>query len=201
MNGDPPVLLAPAGYRRMAWRNGLGMTTEIARREGEHGTFLWRASIAEIGGSGPFSAFPGHDRLIAVVEGGGISLAVGGAPPVECLPMGPVFAFPGEASVDCHLRGGPVRAFNLMVDRAAMTGEVSVLPGGTRHRLETGAGTTLAHALSGTLRMTPGDGDDDAFGLPEGWTAILDGGACILDVPDGAAGIMARMIARPTSAS
>ncbi|MGE5089970.1 MAG: HutD family protein, partial [Candidatus Levyibacteriota bacterium] len=43
-------VLAPAGYRRLPWKNGRGSTTEIAQHPpgADYETFDWRASIAEI---------------------------------------------------------------------------------------------------------------------------------------------------------
>jgi uncharacterized protein len=188
------TLLGPGDYRRMPWKNGMGMTTEIARQEGAgDGHFLWRASMAEIAGSGPFSAFPGHDRLILVVEGEGMGLALDGAPPVECWPMGPAFAFPGEAAVHCRLSGGPVRAFNLMLDRSAMTGRVEVPVAGSRHLVDAQRGTALVHALSGSLRLSHGG---SAFALPAGGTAILHGGTAALEVPADAGAVLALLLPR-----
>jgi len=59
-----------ADYRAMAWKNGQGMTREIAREPGD-GDFLWRLSIAEVAASGDFSLFPGYDRTITLIEGAG----------------------------------------------------------------------------------------------------------------------------------
>ena len=44
------------------WRNGLGVTREIALCPPGADTddFLWRASVADVVGPAPFSQFPGH---------------------------------------------------------------------------------------------------------------------------------------------
>ena len=53
-----------ADYRAMAWKNGQGMTREIAREPGD-GDFLWRLSIAEVAASGDFSLrFVGQSRNV-----------------------------------------------------------------------------------------------------------------------------------------
>jgi environmental stress-induced protein Ves len=58
--------LVPADYRVIPWKNGGGTTTEIFIHPEGAGwdTFEWRAGIADIAQSGPFSSFPGIDRSI-----------------------------------------------------------------------------------------------------------------------------------------
>jgi environmental stress-induced protein Ves len=64
----------------MPWRNGQGMTREIAREPAAGENFLWRLSIAEIAASCDFSLFPGYDRTIALIEGAGMLLEFAEAP-------------------------------------------------------------------------------------------------------------------------
>jgi uncharacterized protein len=113
--------LAAAGYRAMPWKNGQGTTREIAREPApgpDAGTdFLWRISIAEVAQSGEFSLFPGYDRTITLIEGAGMRLAFAEAPEKTIdRPFEP-FDFSGDGACYCTLLGGPVRDFNLMVDR------------------------------------------------------------------------------------
>src|SRR5690349_15258414 len=70
-------LLRPADYRVMPWKNGLGTTTEIAVDPPGVGldAFTWRISIADLQVSGPFSTFPGHDRVLVQIEGEPMTLS------------------------------------------------------------------------------------------------------------------------------
>jgi hypothetical protein len=54
------------------WKNGLGRTRELAVAPPGAGMdgFLWRVSVAEVDSAAPFSAFPGIDRTIVLLEGG-----------------------------------------------------------------------------------------------------------------------------------
>ena len=65
--------LTPADYRRMPWRNGGGVTTEIAIAPDGAGLvgerFLYRVSIADVMSDGPFSRFEGYDRHIMLPAG------------------------------------------------------------------------------------------------------------------------------------
>ncbi|MCG3056381.1 HutD family protein, partial [Escherichia coli] len=58
------------------WKNGGGATREIAvwPPGAAMESFAWRISVADIADDGPFSAFPGVDRQIALLEGAGVHL-------------------------------------------------------------------------------------------------------------------------------
>jgi environmental stress-induced protein Ves len=117
-------LLRPADYRRMAWKNGGGITTEIARAPETADTFDWRISIAEIAVDGDFSIFPEVDRQLMLLDGGGIDLVIGSDEPLRLERRYQKCEFPGEAPVSCRLVDGPTRDFNVMVRRGTMRAEV-----------------------------------------------------------------------------
>ena len=58
------------------WKNGGGVTRQIATGGGAEGgaDWDWRVSLAEVSEDGPFSIFPQTDRVIAVIEGAGMDL-------------------------------------------------------------------------------------------------------------------------------
>ncbi|MGW6024726.1 HutD/Ves family protein [Streptomyces sp. NPDC055099] len=138
MGGD---VLRWSQYRSMPWKNGGGVTREVASgtvpapvateeparepaQEPADG-FDWRVSIADVDAGGPFSPFPGIDRVITLVEGEGMVLTVDGASQlVE--PLSP-FAFPGDATTDCLLKAGAVRDMNVMTRRGRATAQVRML--------------------------------------------------------------------------
>lgn len=82
---------------QMPWKNGHGTTTEIAISPAgaslSDGSFFWRISMADVRSAGPFSKFPGYDRIIAVVEGRGMRLNG------HFLPQFVPFRFEGEDSI------------------------------------------------------------------------------------------------------
>jgi environmental stress-induced protein Ves len=118
--------LRAADYRAMPWKNGQGMTREIAREPAD-GDFLWRLSIAEVAASGDFSLFPGYDRTITLIEGAGMRLAFDEVPEKVILSRFESFDFSGDWHCRCSLVAGPVRDFNLMVDRSRAQGRTEVL--------------------------------------------------------------------------
>lgn len=110
------------------WKNGLGRTRELAVAPPGAGMddFLWRASIAEVDSAAPFSAFPGVDRSIVLLEGEGFRMQLGdGRSHALVEPFAP-FEFPGEVAVTVALAGGPTRDFNLMTRRGRAHGRVTV---------------------------------------------------------------------------
>ncbi|MBS0570865.1 MAG: HutD family protein [Proteobacteria bacterium] len=121
-------VLHPSGYRRMRWKNGGGWTTELAvfPESGVNAgsTFDWRVSIAEIESDGAFSAFPGCDRHIALLEGVGMELRFAGAESVRLERRLQFSSFVGEAECFGKLLAGPVRDFNVMTRRASCRAEI-----------------------------------------------------------------------------
>jgi environmental stress-induced protein Ves len=111
-------------HQRMRWANGGGWTTEIIA-EPSSARWTWRLSVADIEVDGPFSAFPGVDRSIALLRGAGFGLTVGASGErLIDTPFRP-FDFAGDETTSCRLIDGPVQDLNLMSVRA-----------GARHRLE-----------------------------------------------------------------
>ncbi|GAB0112924.1 HutD/Ves family protein [Acidisoma sp. C75] len=157
-------ILPRAGFRAAPWRNGGGITHEIASGQlpgGPPAAWHWRFSLAEIASDGPFSVFPDIDRLLTVVDGAGIDLALADAPPRRLGP-GEDIEFPGEVAVACSLVAGPTRDLNLMVDRRV----ARLVPGRGARALEAPAGgVALVYAFeevclqaeTGQVRIAAGD--------------------------------------------
>ena len=70
--------LDPDDARRVPWKNGRGVTEELAlwppHARFERGDFEWRISKARIEDAGPFSNFEHHDRILVVTAGDGLVL-------------------------------------------------------------------------------------------------------------------------------
>lgn len=143
-------LLRAAERRPVPWKNGGGLTREVAvSPAGSDLTgFDWRVSIAEIRAAGPFSLFEGVDRRMAVL-GGRLSLAIEGRPALTLTPETEPVAFPGEIPVAAEPLGGPVTDLNVMTRRGRCSAELMHLTVREPTRLESQEGTTaLLLALS-----------------------------------------------------
>lgn len=141
-------VVGAADRRTMPWKNGGGVTHELWREgEGAAG-FALRVSIAEVAADGPFSRFPGVDRVIALLEGRGMTLTRADGTVVRLDTPGAPFAFAGEDDWTGALVDGPTLDVNVMTDRATRRAVVEplgpgVVPAGLVFALGTG---TLAGA-------------------------------------------------------
>ena len=68
-----------ADLKAEPWRNGGGVTREIARQASADGGWDWRLSIADVTKAGDFSPVPGMERVLTVIEGELLLLTVDGA--------------------------------------------------------------------------------------------------------------------------
>jgi uncharacterized protein len=125
-----PLVHLPAATRPpQPWRNGGGVTFEIARAPAPAGSpreFLWRVSMARVDRPGPFSSFAGFTRLIAVVSGAGMRLRGIGATDVDLHPFR-VVRFDGALAVEGLLPHGTVDDFNVMYDADACGATLEIL--------------------------------------------------------------------------
>lgn len=144
--------LAPSSYRRMPWKNGLGVTTEIARAPQE-GEFEWRVSIAQVTTDGPFSTFPGYDRVIVALDGDGMILTHHDVKTEAFVgPLEP-WTFSGDWTTSCVLRRGAIRDFNVITRRDAFTAAVSVLHLNGPRTLRIAGTIALLYCVRGALRI------------------------------------------------
>ncbi|WP_405014821.1 HutD family protein [Kitasatospora sp. NBC_01539] len=146
-------VLRADGRAAVPWLNGGGVTREVAGGPAGSGPadFDWRVSLADVAQSGPFSVFPGVDRVITVVAGEALELAVGGTAPVRVGPHQP-FAFPGDAPTGGRLPGGPVVALNVMTRRGRASARV-VVAGGPGPLEVPDGGTLMVVCLAGTVAV------------------------------------------------
>lgn len=118
------------------WKNGGGVTREIVCQPAPAGPgavvsdFDWRVSIAHIAQDGPFSAFPGVDRIITLLSGAGVHLHSADAALDHRLdtPLVP-FAFAGELPIHARLLAGDCQDFNVMTRRAVCSAALDVVRG------------------------------------------------------------------------
>lgn len=110
--------LTAADYRTMPWKNGAGVTTELAIEPASASLddFEWRISSAQVRQAGPFSRFDGIDRSLAIIAGNGL-LWHGERASHALTRTSQPLAFTGEEAVHAALTDGPVVDFNVMTRR------------------------------------------------------------------------------------
>jgi environmental stress-induced protein Ves len=130
------------------WKNGGGLTREVAVHPAGSGLddFDWRVSIAEVRAGGPFSAFPGIERQMAVLSGR-LVLSIAGGETVTLSPESPPLRFAGEAAVLAQPLQEPVTDLNLMTRTSRCSGRLTLRIARTTEPLRAAAHTTVLIAL------------------------------------------------------
>ncbi|MBW6507808.1 MAG: HutD family protein [Rhodobacteraceae bacterium] len=174
----PVQIIHPGAFLRQPWKNGGGVTHEVARADSA--TPFWRLSIAEVATEGPFSPFPALMRILTVIEGAGMALDT----PLgwlNALPMQPV-QFSGDLPVRARLLAGPVRDLNLIYDPAQWQARVDPLAA-VRCLATPEGGAAFCLCLGDELRL-------GAQSVPTGSVAALEAGESTLLPRAGAAGLV-----------
>ena len=171
--------LTPADARRVRWKNGRGVTEEIAvsprGARFEHGDFDWRVSRARVAEDGPFSAFPGFERILVVTSGAGLVLSHGDDAPRARLRGLEPYRFSGDWTTRGELVAGGVADFNVVFRRGAVVASVEALRLGRRRALEVvGPGDALVHVVAGALAARA-PREEAPYELEEGDSLLLRG--------------------------
>jgi hypothetical protein len=140
----------------MPWKSGGGQTTQIVAYPAGStlDAFDWRVSVADVAADGPFSCFPGVDRVLVLVAGAGMLLGSEGRT-AELRAAYEPYAFNGDDEVSCSLVAGPVRDFNLMVRRGRAQGSIVVVRDAAERI--TPARWRVCHVIAGAVEcLVPG---------------------------------------------
>jgi uncharacterized protein len=152
----------------VSWKNGGGTTRTLAVSPEGAGfdDFRWRVSIADVGKSGSFSAFPGVDRTIMLLEGKGMVLHCGDGSRVALTQPFRPHSMAGDEPVDAELVNGSARDFNVMVRRGRARAAVQVWEseGSAAY-----SGDALFYCPSGVFQVGPAL-------LPAGWACFVAAG-------------------------
>lgn len=163
-----------AELRSEPWRNGGGVTRELASHpkaaSAQDGAWDWRVSIADVSKAGDFSAFPGMERVLTVIDGELLLLTVDGAEhPLEKYRP---FRFSGDAEAHGALPTGDIRDLNVITRTGSFKGFTSIIELSKKRAHPVFAGQ-LAVLLQGQATVAAGaaeaDGDEaaQAPGEPE----------------------------------
>jgi hypothetical protein len=110
-------IVTPAEFRSQPWKNGGGMTHEIARWPAPGAgddAYEIRISIADDRQPGPFSRFPGYRRWSFLADRAPIVLDVAGTVH-ELVARGDHIEVGGDVAISCALPAGPTRLFNILI--------------------------------------------------------------------------------------
>lgn len=148
------TLLKPEQYRRMPWKNGSGVSIDIAADA--TGGDVWRFGRTPIPVAGPFSDYTGYDRVQVLIGGRGLVLD-GPDDEIDLRTPFKIVRYKGELPLVSRLEAGPVEVVNLIGLRTNVTVDMQLLDAGQSLRL--GKGLHFAYAPTEAAKI-------DAHDLP-----------------------------------
>lgn len=162
-------LIRSSDLREGRWRNGMGVSWDIASEPADAGAgdFGWRFAIARIDSDVPFSHYPGTDRVFTLIEGNGLDLDFAGRDTLRVHHLFVPHPYPCDVETYCRLRDGPCRALNLFMRRGAWSAAVDVLS----------SNAVIDHPGAILFFVLKGDADVNGVALEEGDTLIAEGHA------------------------
>lgn len=146
--------LPPEDFRRTPWKNGGGITIDIADAYlpgvpvGSWQGMIWRFGRTSITVPAPFSDLTGCDRMQIVVVGSGLVLETPTGEVDLRVPFSPV-RYDGGTPIVSRLENGPVEVVNLIADRALCAIDLVVAHAGDTVALT--AGTHIFYAPSSAV--------------------------------------------------
>ncbi|TYL48808.1 HutD family protein [Marinomonas sp. IMCC 4694] len=108
------IIIKPAQYQRMPWKNGLGETLEIQKMEDDQG-LRFRISQASVKADGVFSNFAGLHRTLVLLSGNGMTLAHSGKHTSVLNNPLDIARFSGGDETHATLHNGTIEDLNIMV--------------------------------------------------------------------------------------
>jgi hypothetical protein len=165
-----PLLTAlPASsFRRTPWKNGGGVSTDIADRYRPDATpgawdgVIWRLGRTPIVAPGPFSDLTGYERLQVVIAGRGLVLVTPDSEIDLREPFRPM-RYDGATPIVTRLEHGPVEVVNLIAERSLCDIALDVLRPGEPAEMR--PGLHLVYAPDGEVS---GRADGQAFAIAAG---------------------------------
>jgi uncharacterized protein len=175
-------ILRASNYQSMPWKNGGGITSEIAAfpEKSTLASFGWRISMALVSSNGPFSIFPDIDRTLTILDGDGLWLKLGELERRRLDQLSEPLFFPADIPTSADLVLGPVTDINVMTRRKIFTHEVRRLVWQEPLQLTLKADATVIFCAAGTIDITS---QGEAIQLAQNDCALFqksDATSCIL---------------------
>jgi len=194
------IPISPAEYVSFPWKNGGGVTTDIAAAygpgavAGDWASMLWRLGFTSIDVPGPFSEMAGFERWQVVVGGHGLVLKLADGGEIDERAAFRPVRFAGDAPIRSFLEAGPVRVVNLIVRRSHGEGRLAVVSPDAP--LSAGAGLHFVHAADGDCELSL---DTMPVRVPAAHALRLEG-ACTIAVRSGRC-VLASIVGRAAQAA
>lgn len=109
------------------------MTRTLAVGAGVDGApWRWRVSVATIERDGPFSCYPGVDRISMLLAGTALQLVGSDPAATQQIGLHQCACYPGEAQLLAHVTGAPLQCLNVMTRRGLCQARLQLVAQPTR---------------------------------------------------------------------
>lgn len=170
-------LIKPENYRSVPWKNGRGVTKELAvSYGGDKERYIWRLSIAGVTEDGPFSDFKGYDRTLIMLQGNGIDLIHSDGTGTKIENIYDIAHFSGDLITEGKLTSGQIKDFNVISLREACLTETQILKAGQRSCVK--GDEICFYAVTGTEFII----EELSYLIPEDHLMILESASGVLDI-------------------
>lgn len=130
-------IIAPKQFKTVAWKNGLGETTELAiNSDGTLNNFDWRLSMASVVEDGVFSNFTGYTRNLILIEGNGLNLQHNDSKIDKLNNLLDMATFDGGDKTVGNLHSGEITDFNIITRTECFDTKVITPNKAVEHPLE-----------------------------------------------------------------
>ena len=135
----------------MPWKNGRGVTLEIARQPATGEEFAWRLSLAQIEADCDFSAYPGYRRALVLVTGDRLQLRFKGHGSCSLGPARRGTRFQGDWQTHCSVPQGCCTDLSLIVRNGSAARPACILRAPMLLRVGSSRRVVVAGGLHGAL--------------------------------------------------
>lgn len=135
----------------MPWKNGRGVTLEIARQPATGEEFAWRLSLAQIDADCDFSAYPGYRRALVLVTGDRLQLRFKGHGSCSLGPATRGTRFQGDWQTHCSVPQGCCTDLSLIVRNGSAARPACILRAPMLLRVGSSRRVVVAGGLHGAL--------------------------------------------------
>jgi environmental stress-induced protein Ves len=150
-------IISPDQYRAVAWKNGLGITQELASGGDNIDIFDWRLSMAPVINNGDFSDFEHYDRTLILINGNGLTLDHDSGQQDRLNHRFDMAHFDGGWKTSAKLHDGDILDFNVMTRKNKCRSKVTVSDGSNDHHLSPSAGVLLIYSVDSEISVMAPD--------------------------------------------
>ncbi len=153
-------IISPDKYCSVAWKNGKGITQELAYSGSNVDSFDWRLSMAPVISSGEFSDFKHYDRTLVLINGNGLTLDHDSGQQDVLNQRFDMAHFDGGWRTNAKLHDGDILDFNVMTRQNKCRSKVTVLDGLKSHQLSVSAGLLLIYSVESNITVLSPDSSE-----------------------------------------